>query len=346
MPKTTLQKPLLLLGILLAVWLGTRYLLPVLLPFLLGALVALAAEPLVRFGQRLRLPRVLAAGVGFSVTLGLILACFFLLGAFIFKEMGILIGLLPDVEETTRLGLVRLQDWMIGMADRTPEGVRPLVTRSVLGIFDGGEKLLENAGSRLPGMMTSALGWVSNGALGVGTGVLAGFMISARLPKLKAAFDRRMPTVWKERYLPGLTRMRHALGGWLRAQLKLVAVTYGILAVGFLLLRIPYGIGWAAAVALVDAVPLLGTGTVLIPWALVCLLQGENLRAMGLLGIYGVAFLTRTTLEPRLVGRQLGLDPLLALLALYVGYRFWGLLGMLLAPMAAAAAKSLQTEQS
>lgn len=344
MPKTSLQKPLFLLGIFLAVWLGIEYLLPVLLPFLLGGLVALAAEPLVRFGQRIRLPRVLATGIGFSVTLGLILAVLGLLGALLLKEAGILMGLLPDVEETTRLGLVRLQDWMIGMADRTPEGVRPLVTRSVLGVFDGGAKILENVGSGLPGMMTSALAWISNGALGLCTGIFAGFMISARLPKLKAALSDRLPPVWKERYLPALKRMRHALGGWLLAQVKLAMVTYGIVAVGFLLLRIPYGLGWAVAVALVDAVPLLGTGTVLIPWALVSLLQGKKLQAIGLLCIYGTAFLTRSTLEPRLVGRQLGLDPLLALLALYVGYRFWGILGMLLAPMLAAAAKGLQAE--
>ena len=96
----------------------------------------------------------------------------------------------------------------------------------------------------------------------------------------------------------------------------------------------------AAVVALVDAVPVLGTGTVLLPWALFSLLQRQHLRSIGLLLTYAAAFLTRTILEPKLVGRHIGLDPLLTLIFLYLGYRFWGIFGMLLAPMLAAAAKA------
>ena len=71
------------------------------------------------------------------------------------------------------------------------------------------------------------------------------------------------------------------------------------------------------------------------------MLQGQTWKGLGLLGIYVVALLSRTVLEPRLVGRHLGLDPLLTLAFLYVGYRLWGIFGMILAPMLAAAAKSL-----
>ena len=120
--------------------------------------------------------------------------------------------------------------------------------------------------------------------------------------------------------------------------MKLMAVTFGVMSVGFLLLRIPYGLLWAAAVALVDAFPVLGTGTVLVPWSLVCFLQGDSARGIGLLGIYGAATLIRSALEPKLVGKHLGLDPLVTLIALYAGYKLWGLLGMLLAPLLAVAA--------
>jgi predicted PurR-regulated permease PerM len=113
--------------------------------------------------------------------------------------------------------------------------------------------------------------------------------------------------------------------------------------VGFLVLRIPGAIGWAALVAVVDAIPVLGTGTVLIPWSLVCFLQGDSLRAVGLLGTYVAGFLLRSVLEPRLVGKQLGLDPLVTLMAMYAGYRLWGILGMLLSPLIAMTALLLLT---
>ena len=112
------------------------------------------------------------------------------------------------------------------------------------------------------------------------------------------------------------------------------------MALGFLILGIRRGPLWALLVALVDAVPLLGTGTVLLPWALVAFLQQQHFRAIGLICIYGAAMLTRTVLEPRFLGRQLGLDPLWTLGALYLGYRFWGILGMLFAPVLVTAVKS------
>ena len=99
------------------------------------------------------------------------------------------------------------------------------------------------------------------------------------------------------------------------------------------LLGIQYAPLWAMAVSVVDALPILGTGTVLVPWSLVCLVQHNTGRALGLVGLYIATALTRSTLEPRLVGRQLGLDPLVTLIALYVGFRLWGLPGMILSPL-------------
>ena len=71
-----------------------------------------------------------------------------------------------------------------------------------------------------------------------------------------------------------------------------------------------------------------------------CFLQGDVLQGAGLLAIFSVAWLVRSVLEPRLVGRSLGLDPLISLMAFYVGFKVWGILGMILAPMAAALIKS------
>ena len=135
--------------------------------------------------------------------------------------------------------------------------------------------------------------------------------------------------------------MKTALFGYLKAQLKLMGFTFLLLSAGFVLLRIPYGLLWAALVSLVDAFPILGTGTVLLPWSLICLLQQDTPRALGLLGIYTVITLTRSLLEPKLVGKQLGLDPLTTLISLYAGYRFFGLPGMLLAPLVTVAALEL-----
>ena len=253
------------------------------------------------------------------------------------RELGQLAGQLPDLQLTVESAVGQLRTLLTDAAGRVPEGVRPLATRSVEQMLNSGSTFVEQATIHLPRAISTVLQKVPDGALSIGTGLLSGFMFSARLPKLRPAIAARLPESVKTRILPALQRSKNALGGWLKAQAKLAGVTCCILAVGFLLLRIPYWPVWAVAVALVDAVPLLGTGTVLIPWAVVDLVQGQHFMAIGLLCLYGATFFTRTILEPRLVGRQLGLDPLVTLVFLYLGYRFWGIWGMLLSPMLVAA---------
>lgn len=313
---------------LLAAWLAAQYLLPLLFPFGLGLLLALAAEPVVKAGCRyLKMPRWAAAGLGVSLTLMLLTVLFGIIGAALVRELGVLAGKLPELEDTARESLETLRNFVEEAASHAPEGVRSLVDRSVEQLFSSPDAMVEQVSGKVPGMITGFLGKIPKGFLTVGTAILSGFLISIRLPRLKKALRRRLPEKVQTNVLPALKRTKSALFAWLKAQAKLMAITFCILLVGFLLLRIPYGILWAAVVAVVDAVPVLGTGTILLPWAVVSLLQGKQLLAIGLLVIYGITFVTRTALEPRIIGRSLNLDPLLTLIFLYIGFHFWGFLG-------------------
>lgn len=340
MSRLSFRKFAALLGVFLAVWLGLKYLLPLVLPFLLGAAIALAAEPVVGlFGRRL--PRGAAAAIGVTLTILLFSALVLLAVSALVRELGVLARRLPDVEQTARHGLTLLQDFLLSLAGRAPDGVEPLLTRTVLNMFSGGTALLEQLTGRLPSLLSGLLSFLPDSFLGIGTGLISGFMISTRLPRLKNWLRSRIPERWKEKYLPTLRAVRDSLGGWLKAQLKLSGLTLCIVTAGLLLLQVSYAPLVGAAIALVDAVPILGTGTILLPWALVCLLQGNTLRAIGLLAVYVTAALARSVLEPRLLGKHLGMDPLLTLIALYAGYRIWGIGGMLLAPMLTVTALQL-----
>lgn len=339
---SSLKKPLVVVAAFAALWLGARFVLPIFLPFLMGTGLALAAEPLVNFTvKKLYFPRWLGAGIAVPAALFGIVGILWLIGATAVKELGNLVGKLPDLEDTAREGMLMAQDFFVSLSEKAPDSVRPVLQRAVLNVFDDGAGILQQATGQIPTVIGTALGRVGDGAFGIGTGVLAAFFISARLPTLKQTISDKIPEKWRQKYLPALMRVKTALGGWLKAQLMLATVAYGVVAVGFLILGIDHGWLWAAVVALVDAIPVLGTGTVLVPWGLVYLLQGRTMQAVGIFCIYGAALASRTILEPRLVGKQLGIDPLITLLALYIGYRFWGILGMLFAPILTSAAKSL-----
>lgn len=318
----------------LLIWLLARYLLPIAMPFLLAALLALSAEPLVRFfHSKAHLSRSAATGIGVSMTLGILALIAMVLGALLLRQLQSLVGVVPDLEGTALDGLSSLQSWLLGVAEGAPAAIRPIATRSVEALFTDGSAMVDRVSSWILGLASGAVSKLPDSALGIGTWLLAGFMISAKLPQIHAWLTLQLPQSWHQQVKPTLHRLKKAVFGWLTAQLKLISVTFLVLAAGFYLLHFSHWIVWAAAISLVDALPILGTGMVLIPWSIVCLIQGDTVRAIGLLGVFAAATLLRSILEPKLVGKQLGLDPLLTLAAMYTGYRLWGFGGLIFAPL-------------
>lgn len=328
------------------IWLAVRYLMPLVSPFALGTLLALAAEPMVRFlHKKVHVPRPVSAAIGVSMAFSFLAMLVLILCAFLLRQLRSLAGVLPDLEVTARSGLNLVQTRLLELASHAPRGVQPLLEENVSMLFSDGSTLLGKLTSWLLGLAGSLLSHVPDSALGLGTAILSAFLISAKLPKIRKWLLRHIPKQRLRTLLDTARRMRHVLGGWLLAQCKLMGVTFCIVAMGLTLLRIPSSLLWALMISLVDALPILGTGTVLVPWALVCFLQGDSIRAIGILGIYIAAALTRSMLEPKFVGQHLGLDPLVTLAALYIGYRLWGVGGMILAPLLTVAALQLTSRR-
>lgn len=327
----------LLTGLVLA-WLTVRFLLPLIRPFLLGLVLALAAEPMVRFLEnRLRLPRQAAAVLSVSLAFGLLILVLTVLCAAVLRQLRSLAGILPDLEEAARAGLDLVQTNLLALTARAPRHLQSVLAENLHLLFSDGSALLGKATAWLLGLAGRLLSRLPDSTLGFGTGILSAFLLSARLPKIRRWLLGKIPRDTLAALENRLKRLRRMLRSWLTAQLKLMSVTYCIIAGGLTLLRIPRSLLWAFVIALVDALPVFGTGTVLIPWALVCFLQGNRVLALGIAGTYATAALTRSILEPKLLGQHLGLDPLAALAALYIGCRLWGIAGMIAAPMVTVA---------
>jgi len=341
------RKVLTALAVFGAVWLGLRYLLPLFFPFVLGAGLALAAEPMVSFlYKKAHVPRPVSAGIGVSMAFCFLAMVVLMLCAFVLRELRVLSGILPDLTETARSGVSLVRHWLLDLASHTPQSIQPLLQRNVDSLFTDGAALVEKGSGWLLGLAGNLLSHVPDSALSLGTGILSAFLISAKLPRIKRWCLRRISKERLRRMVEAGRRLRRVFGSWLVAQGKLMGVTFTILFLGFVLLKIPYALLWALGVCLVDAFPVLGTGTVLLPWSLVSLLQGDTPRAIGIGSLYIVVTLTRSALEPRLLGRHLGLDPLVTLVVMYAGFKLWGVGGMLLAPMLTVAALQLVPDRT
>ena len=342
MAQTPFRKLLFTAGTVLLVYFCLRYLTPVLLPFGLAVVLALIAEPLVGFfHKKVHLPRALATGIGMTMTLVLFLLAIMVLVSLLLRELGMLAGVVPDLEDTAMQGMQSLQLWLSDIAAQTPKNLQPLVQRSVDGLFSDGTAIIDQISAKLLGLASGILSRLPDSVLGFATWLLAGYMISAKLPKIRSWISSHLPGRWRETYLPALKKLKASVLGWLVAQGKLIGITFLILTAGLFILQVRYAPLWAALISLVDALPILGTGMVLVPWSLISFLQGDSIRAVGLLGIYAAATLIRQVLEPRFVGKHLGLDPLVTLFAMYAGYRLFGLGGMILSPLLAVTATQL-----
>ncbi len=321
---------------LIAVWLFMGYLLPIGLPFLLGLVLALAAEPAVELlSKKLHLPRRGASPIAVSGVFLLSATVITCLLALLVRQSQQLVSALPQLADTVTTALRQLQQWLTDAVQRLPPSMRPVVQGLTQNLFSGSNTFLEQVAMQLPKLVTGLLGVLSKGMLGLITGIISAYMISGRMPAMQRWWQTHQPPRWQETWLPALKTIRKALTGWLLAELKLALVAFCIMLAGFWLLGTGNPLLAAALITLVDAFPILGVGTVLIPWALICLLQQDVAQGIGLLAIYGVVWLVRSILEPKLIGKGLGLDPLVTLVSIYAGWKLWGIAGMLLAPILA-----------
>lgn len=339
MPQKLPQKFLLAAAAMVILWLLAGYLFPLALPFMLGLGLAVAAEPMVRLlTAKTRLPRSAATAISVSAVCALSVAALILLLALLIRQIRSLHSILPQLEDAVQQGLQALSLYSSRLAAKLPGNIAAVVTGLLDDLFSDSTMLFQQAAARLPRIAGGLLSDASEGLLAIVTGIISGFMISGRLPQLKSWILQHTPACWAEKYTPAIRALRLSIRGWIAAEVKLAGVAWVLLSVGFLLLRIPKGLLWAALITIVDAFPVLGVGTVMLPWSLICLLQGNTVRGIGLLGLYAVIWLVRSVLEPKLVGKGIGLDPLITLAAIYIGLQLWGIVGMLLAPILALTA--------
>lgn len=325
-------------------WLGVRYLLRWLLPFLLALALAAAVEPVIAWcRRRMGLKRGFTAAVVTIAVTGAILALAAVIVWQLIRQaaelLGQLPGLLAGLPGMTEDLRQRLEDFCAAC----PQGLRSWLEEvpALLGTLAAG------VAQRASGACITAAAALAAALPGVflfcGTTALAVFFTAGSYPRVMAFFRRQLGHRL-DRARGVKANLLSTLGKWCRAQAILLGVTFCELLAGFLLMGQRYALLLAAVIALVDALPVFGTGTVLLPWAAVCLLAGQAPRAVALAALYAVISAVRSLLEPKVMAAQAGLPPLASLAAMYAGFRALGVAGMILLPMALLFVKQLHDE--
>lgn len=314
------------------------------LPFVIGYILAKLIEPAVNFlNKKLRIPRAISSGLMVLIVVGTLVWVVIFLGNRIFTELSSLI-------KQSDIFVEKISQWFAGLQTLLFERFN----------FDFAKFMEDNVnfgemGKKAGEYIFSYIVPTFEGAVSIVKRIpsIIIFTVALIMGTFFMSSDKDLLVKNTRNFVPAKVMkvtdslrndMLTALVGYIRAQLVLICITFFELTVGFVIIGgtvADYALLLALIVAVIDAVPILGTGTVLIPWAVYSFLMGETRMGVMLLILYIVCLLVRQMLEPRIVGVQIGLHPLATLIVMYVGLKLFGFFGMIFGPVIALILKNL-----
>lgn len=316
---------------------------PLLYPFLIALLIALLINRPVNFmTTKFRFPRWLSVTVALLLLILLASAAIGLTVTQIVMEINELSRLLPGfinelshylqttISQEFLTGLYQQLQWLYTqLGPDFEQRVDRLLADGISTITQTGQKLIIDF---LDGLRRFLLSLPSLATVAV-ISLIGAFFISKDFYVWKIRLRRVLPKVVNSRMDQIVADLRSALFGFLKAQITLISLTAAIVIIGLLILDVNYAITIGLITGLVDLLPYLGTGTVFVPWIIYLFFKGNYSLVIGLSILYGVVLVFRQIIEPKVVAENVGLDPLLTLVALFVGLQLFGFIGLIIGPV-------------
>ena len=322
-------------GAALVVWVGVP-LASLLSPFLFALVLAWVLNPAVRWLQR----RTNASRK--AVSMVLVVLVFAVIGGVLFGLGWIAVDQVRSLFDNRQSLLDELLGGLVSVVNSVSGWLGGLVPQGVLttsedlvDAFVGWVQGLDFSGwlTEMAGQAPSMVTSVSNFAVALVVFMMASYFITGDYPRLRFELTDRVPMVARDFCRSVKDIFMSAFGGYVKSQLILSAGVFMILTIGFLLMRQPYGLLLAFGLAVLDFIPIIGSGTMMVPWAVVDMVLGNYGEAAALMSIWGVIALFRRFAEPKILGDQTGLSPILSLVGIYVGMKLGGVLGMVVGPL-------------
>lgn len=319
------------------------FLTPLLYPFIIGFIIAYVINrPVDLLEQRARWPRWLSVSLVLSVVILVLVGIVTVLVAQVIIEIGKLLEMLPiyidQLSNYAKNSLSRslqssLYDRFVNLYSSLDasfkEKIQENVGRAMTKIAQAGTNITKT----FLGGISNLLSSIPNTATVLVISVLSAFFISKDYHKIGAKTKRTIPAEFVQKGTRVTEDLRKALLGFIKAQFTLISITAAIVIIGLLIMGVPYAVSIGLLTGLVDLMPYLGTGAVFVPWITYAIFAGDFRLAIGLGILYAIVIVQRQIMEPKIVANNVGLDPLLTLIALFVGLKLFGFLGLILGPV-------------
>lgn len=299
-------------------------------PFVIAFAVSTFIEPLINFlMKRVRLSRKVSAAVSVLLVLSIISILLVLLISRLYKEAASLSQTLPkyltEVYQNIKGLISKASDFYLGL----PKEVTANIENMVSNLSESLSKILN---SFVKGVFSTAIS-IPQALIFILVTILSTYFLASDRDKIYNFFKSNLPDAWLNKVVSIKDDMFVALFGYIRAQLILMTITFTELSIGFAVIGMKHFILLALAISIIDALPILGTGGILIPWAVYELLTGDIKMAVSLIILYGVVLVVRQMIEPKVLGEQIGLHPLITLMSMYLGLQLFGVIGLIIGPV-------------
>ena len=339
-----------IVGVLFVAYIALKYVIWALLPFAISWGIAFAVRPASEYlhnktGISKKLLNFVLVFVAMFVLGGLIFA----IASQIVREIRELVTYLEENPYVISDSFEKAEKYMEGIREKLHFFGR---YNSETGIFLGADEyiksFMESTANELLSGIPKMLGRLfitfPRVMVFILVSVISAFYFSMDLKKVNSQILSLFPPKWQER---GKNLKNLLLGTtfkYLRAYLLIMLITFSLLFIGFSVLKVRYALILSGLFALIDFLPVLGVGTLLIPWAIFELIRGNFPLAIGLIVMYAVIAIVRQVAEPKIIGANFGIHPLLTLFSMYLGLSLFGITGMIIAPIAAVTVKGLLSD--
>lgn len=336
-----MEKPLLYIKIIvnfviaIAIGLLLVFALPKLLgfftPFIIGWIVAMIANPMVRFlEKRVKIHRKHSSAIFLVLVIVVIIGVVGLLVWALSREVKDLIEDWPEIRANIREQFNYVTLTINRISSALPLSIQNMINKLITAIGDYSSNLSEQI--ELPGIDEAGVFAknIAEGFLAFIVVILSAYFFAAGRNDLILGMKKHMPESVLNYYHLIVDNFKAAFGGYFKAQFKIMLVLTIIMFIGFELLKVNYSFLFALGIAFLDVLPVFGTGAVLWPWAIIDVVSGNYVRAIGLVVIYLICQVIKQILQPKMVGDSIGLHPLATLFFLFIGYRLYGVFGMII----------------
>ena len=303
-----------------------------LMPFVIGWIIAAIAAPLVNWlEKRLKIVKKLGSALIVILVLAAIILVIYFGISRLVAEISDLIRNFPEMYAQLETGLRQIGDTLSGIFDRLPSGIQSGWNAVVKNLDQYMGNLVSNISEPTVTAAGNIAKQVPSYLISFLVSVLSAYFFIVQREEVLNWLKKVSPKSVQKRMILVIDNLRYAVGGYFKAQFKIMAIVFVILLVGLGILNTGYFVLVAFLIAFLDFLPFFGTGTAMIPWAVYKFFMGDYKMTVALIVIYVITQAVHQLLQPKLVGDSVGLNPLVTLVLLYIGYRMGGILWMILA---------------